>query len=118
VYYHYDQSRHLIAESDGQGRTVKEYLYLDELPVALVWEGRLYAIHPDHLGTPRLVTDSQRRARWLWHSEPFGSTAPQEDPEQLGQPLVLNVRFAGQYHDGESGLFYNGFRDYDPRTGS
>ncbi|WP_442891415.1 RHS repeat-associated core domain-containing protein [Chitinimonas sp. JJ19] len=29
----------------------------------------------------------------------------------------MNLRFAGQCHDGESGLFYNGFRDYDPRTG-
>ena len=28
-----------------------------------------------------------------------------------------NLRFPGQYSDKETGLFYNNYRDYDPRTG-
>ena len=28
-----------------------------------------------------------------------------------------NLRFAGQYFDGETGLHYNYFRDYDPGNG-
>jgi len=30
---------------------------------------------------------------------------------------VFNLRFPGQYYDAETGLFYNGFRDYDPAKG-
>ncbi|MGI2030698.1 RHS repeat-associated core domain-containing protein, partial [Endozoicomonas acroporae] len=29
----------------------------------------------------------------------------------------INLRFAGQYYDHESGLFYNYHRYYDPETG-
>ncbi|MGH8701650.1 MAG: RHS repeat-associated core domain-containing protein, partial [Burkholderiales bacterium] len=31
--------------------------------------------------------------------------------------LAFNLRLPGQYFDGETGLFYNYFRDYDPQTG-
>ncbi|SFM92851.1 RHS repeat-associated core domain-containing protein, partial [Halopseudomonas yangmingensis] len=31
--------------------------------------------------------------------------------------LTLNLRFPGQYHDEESGLYYNYFRTYDPSKG-
>jgi hypothetical protein len=30
---------------------------------------------------------------------------------------IINLRFAGQYYDGETGLHYNYFRYYDPGTG-
>jgi len=31
--------------------------------------------------------------------------------------FTFNLRFPGQYYDAETGLSYNYFRDYDPRTG-
>ncbi len=31
--------------------------------------------------------------------------------------ITNNLRFTGQYHDQETGLHYNYFRDYDPTTG-
>jgi len=49
--------------------------------------------------------------------EPFGLIAPLEDPDADGAGFVLNLRNAGQYYDGESKLFYNVRRDYDPVTG-
>ena len=40
-----------------------------------------------------------------------------EDADFDGNLITLNLRFPGQYFDGESGLHYNYFRDYDPQTG-
>jgi type VI secretion system secreted protein VgrG len=54
---------------------------------------------------------------WSWHSQPFGETAANEDADGDGKKVVFNLRFAGQYFDGETGLFYNYFRDYDPLAG-
>lgn len=78
----------------------------------------LYYIHPDHLGTPRLIADEAGTTVWRWDNrEPFGLSAPNEDADGNGQPLTFNLRFPGQYYDRETGTFYNYFRDYDPQTG-
>jgi len=34
-----------------------------------------------------------------------------------GRTFAYNIRFAGQVFDGQAGLHYNGFRDYDPAIG-
>jgi RHS repeat-associated protein len=41
----------------------------------------------------------------------FGGAAP------VVQQIVQPLRFAGQYHDGETGLHYNRYRYYDPALG-
>ena len=82
-------------------------------------QASLYFIHPDHLNTPRLVTDEQNAIVWrnLPTTEPFGNTPPEEDPNATGHRFVLPLAFPGQYRDRESGLSYNFFRDYNPATG-
>jgi RHS repeat-associated protein len=54
---------------------------------------------------------------WHWDSGPFGTEAPDEDPDGDGTKVTLNLRLPGQYYDSETGLHYNGHRDYDPATG-
>ena len=54
---------------------------------------------------------------WQWDSDPFGTTAANEDPDGDGGLFGYNLRFAGQYYDEETGLHYNYFRYYDPGTG-
>lgn len=54
---------------------------------------------------------------WSWESDPFGTDAANEDPDGDGIAFAYNLRMPGQYADGESGLNYNYFRDYDPGTG-
>jgi RHS repeat-associated protein len=75
-------------------------------------------VHVDHLGTPRAVTNQAQQTVWRWeNTEPFGKSLPEEDPDGDGVAFEFPLRFAGQYHDRETGLYYNYFRDYDPQTG-
>ncbi|QNM96747.1 RHS repeat-associated core domain-containing protein [Chitinimonas koreensis] len=116
--YHYDQWGRLLAETDAQGATRREYVYLDTLPVGVIDFGtEIRYIHTDHLGTPRLVTDAAKQAIWAWRGEPFGATAADEDPTGSNAPYAFNLRFPGQYFDKETGLHYNYHRDYDPQVG-
>ncbi|WP_200957071.1 RHS repeat-associated core domain-containing protein [Rhizobacter sp. Root1238] len=73
-------------------------------------------IHADHLNAPRVLVDTSNRVRWHWLAEPFGTTAPANNPSGLGV-FTQNLRFPGQYADAESGLFYNYFRQFDPSRG-
>ena len=54
---------------------------------------------------------------WRWdQQEPFGVSAPDENPSGLGA-FEFPLRFPGQYADKETNLHYNYFRDYDPAHG-
>jgi len=119
----YDEAGQLIGEYDGAtGSAVREYVWLGATPIAVVVPGapggpaQVLLVHADHLDTPRVAVDRSNRLRWTWLSEPFGTTAPNENPGGLGA-LEFNLRFPGQYFDRESGWHYNYFRDYEPGTG-
>ncbi|WP_407951188.1 RHS repeat domain-containing protein [Parachitinimonas caeni] len=118
----YDSEGHLIGEYDADGKARQEIVWLGDLPVALfTYEaGKLkdsFAIHTDHLGTPRELTRQGNTVVWRWEGEPFGNSLPNEDVDGDGQKVSFNLRFPGQYHDSETGRFYNYFRDYNPATG-
>jgi len=120
VLYWYDEAGHLLGEYDGSGNLIQETVWLGDIPVATLRPGSpvaLYYVHTDHLNTPRKVSRSSDNALlWRWDSDPFGTTAPNENPASLGT-FHYNLRFPGQYFDAESGLSYNYFRDYDPGIG-
>ena len=78
---------------------------------------KMYDIHTDHLNTPRVITDNTGTEVWRWDSAPFGETLPNEQPQNNVSKFVWNYRFPGQYYDEETGLHYNYFRDYEPRSG-
>ena len=79
----------------------------------------VFYIQPDHLGTLRVVTDDKNKVIWKSDplGEPFGTTAPDEDPDGDKIKFTLNLRFPGQYFDQEANTHYNYFRDYDPTIG-
>ncbi len=112
--YQYDLDGRLIVETSDTGAT-KEYLYLENRPIAQIdTNGQIQTItylHTDHLDTPRVGTDANQTVVWSWKGEAFGSL----QPDQGG--VTVNLRFAGQYFDGESGLYYNWNNYYDPKTG-
>jgi YD repeat-containing protein len=48
TFYHYDQAGHLLAETDAQGATLKEYAYLEDLSLAMITPSGIYYYHTDH----------------------------------------------------------------------
>jgi RHS repeat-associated protein len=109
---------HSVEVRSGSNRFVADAIRWTEItdPVEVVVEESYY-LHFDHLATPRRVTDQSQAIVWRWDSSPFGLVRPDEDPDGDGKAFSLNLRFAGQYHDEESGLRYNHFRTYDPTAG-
>jgi RHS repeat-associated protein len=123
----YDEAGHLIGEYDKFGRPQSEHVWLVDRPVAFIdynYSGsdptptkvNLFTVEADHLGAPRLITDSAQAERWLWHSAPYGDTQPNERPTKKAA-VVYNLRFPGQYYDAETNSFYNWHRDYESTTG-
>jgi RHS repeat-associated protein len=111
--YHYDRFDRLIEETDANGNLLVDYVYLDNRPFAQVRPGeQVYYYHTDHLGTSRAMTNNSRAIVWKVQTDPFGNELPGGI-----KSVENNLRFPGQYYDQESGLHYNYFRDYDPKTG-
>lgn len=118
--YHYvfDEAGQLLGQYDLIGSYMQETVWLGNLPVALMRGHGLEYIHPDHLGTPRVITRVSDNAElWRWDSDPFGTTQPTTASHPTSPPLRFDLRFPGQIYDSETGLHYNGMRDYDPGTG-
>jgi RHS repeat-associated protein len=110
TYFVYDGAGHLIGQYDGSGAAQQETVWLGDLPVATIQAGTAYYIAPDHIGAPHQITDASQNVVWFWDHDPFGSGAPTGT-------LTYALRFPGQFYDPLTGLYYNGFRDYDSATG-
>ncbi|NII53786.1 RHS repeat-associated core domain-containing protein [Luteibacter sp. SG786] len=128
--YVYDAASHRVAKTVGSattryvygpsglvgeyGATPRDYVWMDDTPVAVVDGTTVAFVHADGLDTPRAVTDAAGAVVWRWayQSNPFGEQAPTS-----ASGYVLNLRFAGQYYDAEAGTVYNTYRNFDPSTG-
>ena len=103
-----------IAELDGAGNVVSRFVYGDKenVPAYLIRDGVTYRILSDHLGSPRLVIDTETGAvvQRMAYDE-FGRVI--EDSNPGFQPFG----FAGGLYDQDTGLVRFGARDYDPETG-
>ncbi|MET3463811.1 RHS repeat-associated core domain-containing protein [Variovorax atrisoli] len=135
--YTYDEQGTLIAEVGSGGTNSagqSQYIYLPTangpMPIAAVINGTTYAIHSDHLNTPRKLTNADGQAVWQWGYSAFGEDKPTTarnrfaNTEATPNPgttniadVKFNLRYPGQYADEESGLSYNYFRSYSPSTG-
>jgi RHS repeat-associated protein len=78
---------------------------------------KAFYIHPDHLNTPRVITNQAQQIVWRWdNDDPFGGNMTNENPSGLGV-FTCNLRFPGQYFDRETNMHYKYFRDYSPEIG-
>ncbi len=116
VLFVYDEAGNLIGEYNSSGSPIREHVWFNGAPAAVLSGSEAYYVHTDHLGTPRVISDGSSEI-WRWISTPFGVNAADEDPDEDSVSFTYNLRFAGQYHDDETGLHYNYFRTYDPSTG-
>ncbi len=71
----------------------------------------IYYYHNDHLGTPQIMTNSAQQVVWEAVRKPFGEV------NKVVELIENNLGFPGQYHDAETGLYQNYFRNYDPSMG-
>ena len=130
--YYLNGDSALLAEADEEGTITKAYGFNSHTQDAEedlrstdpLWQVDIHAgsltsaqtryhyITTDHLGTPILATDRQGGKSWRGYSQAFGRTGIEG-----GSTTSINLRFAGQYFDRETGLHQNFFRDYSPATG-
>ena len=107
TFFAYDEAGRLLGEYDATGAPIQETVWLGDLPVAVVKPKTggfdVFYVWADHLGTPRQITDTTNVSRWEWpHNDPFGNNLPNENPAGVGV-FSYNLRFPGQYFDGEPG---------------
>ncbi len=57
------------------------------MPIAAEINGRLYAIHTDHLNTPRRLTNQQGQVAWQWLISGFGEVRPTTGAWGYGQTV-------------------------------
>ncbi|MDT3679040.1 MAG: DUF2235 domain-containing protein [Burkholderiaceae bacterium] len=109
------RDQRLAAETDGNGRLLRQYVYWNAQPIAVLEHDgtrtSLAWLHNDHLGAPIAATDEAARVVWRGERDAWGALARQTG--SLHQPL----RLPGQYHDAETGLHDNLLRSYDPGGG-
>jgi RHS repeat-associated protein len=135
--YVYAEDGSLLGEygSGGSNSTgTAQYIYLPTasgpMPIAAVIKGQTYAVHSDHLNTPRKLTQPDGQVAWQWAYSAFGdeqptigakrftseSTTPTAGATSIPE-VTFNLRYPGQYFDKETKLHYNYFRTYAPSTG-
>jgi len=81
-------------------------------PLAKVQAGAMFNVINDHLGTPRKLLDGHGKVIWDSTFSVWGSS----EQEIVSTNIECPIRFQGQWFDEESGLHYNRFRYYDPRS--
>ncbi len=128
----FDRFGHLLAEANGSGAAQKEYIWLDDMPVAPVDDTGaapvLYYIHTDQLGSPQKLTGPGGSIVWDGGFDPFANPQFTSGGGVWGTSVwgsftwgadlsLANLRFPGQYADAETALNQNWFRDYDPTIG-
>ncbi|WP_340618122.1 RHS repeat-associated core domain-containing protein [Xenorhabdus entomophaga] len=89
------------------------------IPSARYEKGKLHYIVSDHQGTPREILSESGKLVWASRLTTWGKAErmPLLAANDEDYHVSCNLRFAGQYEDEESGLYYNRFRYYDCDTG-
>ena len=101
-------------DTDTERRDMTVWLFDEEsfVPMAMLREDRSYSILTDQLGTPTEAYDADGNEVWSRVLDMDGNVI-----EETGNKGMIPFLFQGQYYDRETGLAYNRFRYYSPKTG-
>ena len=136
--YMYAEDGSLLGEYGSGGTNssgTAQYIYLPTasgpMPIAAVIKGQTYAVHSDHLNTPRKLTQADGQTAWQWAYSAFGDEQPTTGAKRFTNEttnpttgatsipeVTFNLRYPGQYFDKETKLHYNYFRSYRPADGT
>ncbi len=103
-----------VAQLDADGNVTHRFVYADKpnVPAYMIKDGTTYRIVSDHLGSVRLVIDTEtNEVVQRMDYGPFGTVATDTNPGF--QPFG----FAGGLYDRDTGLTRFGARDYDAEIG-
>nr|WP_249116007.1 RHS repeat-associated core domain-containing protein [Azoarcus sp. L1K30] len=144
TYFIHDAQRQPLAELDHAGRITRQYLYLADLPIAVIdTPDGIPPAPAERSALARIGHDVARIVEaWLGHRDTLvwlhanhlgapeaatdasGKVIWRADYAPFGAATVatrdgfaLHLRLPGQYFDAETGLHYNRQRYYDPEQG-
>ncbi len=103
----------LLATYDATDTLKQRYQYTDSnTPTSFTQSGLTYYIVTDHLGSPRVITNSAGGVVKKLEYDSFGNVIGDSNPG-----FVIPFGFAGGLFDVDTGLVRFGFRDYDADVG-
>ena len=111
VVFHFDANGSMLAESSDDGSTLREFVFLNGLPLATLDAGSVSYQHIDQVGAPQHLTDETQQLVWSGDYRPFGLVS--ESVTLAPNP----IRFPGQYLEAGTSLHYNYYRSFDPTLG-
>jgi hypothetical protein len=85
THYIYDRTGRLLVEATGTGTTQREYVWIDDTPLALFADldtgtPKQWYVHPDHLDRPTKMTDANQAVVW----DAYFGFAPKNGHHQTG----------------------------------
>ena len=116
----FDADGRRIAEFDvdivtGTHTRLREYVWLDDYPIAVIEDDEIFTIHFDQINRPIQATNDNEEIVWQVRYDAFG--AINVELANTGALSEMNLRFPGQWYQAETGLHQNWHRDYDPTLG-
>ncbi|WFE71025.1 RHS repeat-associated core domain-containing protein [Halomonas sp. M1] len=116
THYGWDGDRIVREETEKQRTTVvyEPGSFVPMLRIDDTQQGPLVSAYiTDALGSPMQLVTPSGQPRWLAEPDDWAAVKNQRAVRNVTQP----IRFQGQWHDEESGLYYNRHRYYDPQQG-
>ena len=116
THYGWDGDRIVREETDNQRTTVvyEPGSFVPMLRIDGTQQGQVLSTYiTAALGTPMQLVTPNGQTRWLAEPDDWAAVKNQRAVRHVTQP----IRFQGQWHDEESGLYYNRHRYYNPQQG-